>query len=128
MVVAQSEHGRAAWAGEGGSGGPLLRCPRPHREKLVKAVVELLSSEETEPCPAALVLRLVALLMERCDCCVPFATEGGVRAMLACMRQHATSALVQQAGLAVSACGSSGVGGARFGARRPLSRCGPRRP
>lgn len=94
----------------------------------MKAVVELLSSEETEPCPAALVLRLVALLMERCDCCVPFATEGGVRAMLACMRQHATSALVQQAGLAVSACGSSGVGGARFGARHPLSRCGPRRP
>uniref|UniRef100_A0A8V0Z6L4 Cullin family profile domain-containing protein n=1 Tax=Gallus gallus TaxID=9031 RepID=A0A8V0Z6L4_CHICK len=111
--VGRSEHGRAAWAGEGGSGGPLLRCPRPHREKLVKAVVELLSSEETEPCPAALVLRLVALLMERCDCCVPFATEGGVRAMLACMRQHATSALVQQAGLAALKVlvGAGGAGG-----------------
>lgn len=108
--------------------GSLLRCPWPHREKLVKAVVELLGAEEAESCPAALVLRLVALLMERCDWCVPFATEGGVRAVLACMRQHAASALVQQAGLAVSACGSSGVGAARFGAHRPLSRCGPRRP
>uniref|UniRef100_G3UU26 Uncharacterized protein n=1 Tax=Meleagris gallopavo TaxID=9103 RepID=G3UU26_MELGA len=79
---------------------PEQECPWPHREKLVKAVVELLGAEEAESCPAALVLRLVALLMERCDWCVPFATEGGVRAVLACMRQHAASALVQQAGLA----------------------------
>lgn len=94
----------------------------------MKAVVELLGAVEAELCAAALVLRLVALLMERCEWCVPFATEGGVRAVLACMWQHAASALVQQAGLAVSACGSSGVGGARFGARRLLSRCGPCRP
>ncbi|XP_042669031.1 cullin-9-like [Centrocercus urophasianus] len=83
------------------------------REKLVKAVVELLGAEEAESCLAALVLRLVALLMERCEWCVPFATEGGVRAVLACMRQHAASALVQQAGLAALKVlvGAGGAGG-----------------
>ncbi|XP_052557086.1 cullin-9-like isoform X3 [Tympanuchus pallidicinctus] len=83
------------------------------REQLVKAVVELLGAEEAESCAAALVLRLVALLMERCEWCVPFATEGGVRAVLACMRQHAASALVQQAGLAALKVlvGAGGAGG-----------------
>ncbi|OXB55188.1 hypothetical protein ASZ78_016324 [Callipepla squamata] len=70
------------------------------REQLVRAVVELLGAEEAESCPAALALRMVALLMESCEWRVPFATEGGVRAVLACMRRHAASALVQQAGLA----------------------------
>ncbi|XP_048791420.1 cullin-9-like [Lagopus muta] len=83
------------------------------REKLVKAVVELLGAVEAESCAAALVLRLVALLMERCEWCVPFATEGGVRAVLACMRQHVASALVQQAGLAALKVlvGAGGAGG-----------------
>ncbi|XP_048791423.1 cullin-9-like isoform X2 [Lagopus muta] len=83
------------------------------REKLVKAVVELLGAVEAESCAVALVMRLVALLMERCEWCVPFATEGGVRAVLACMRQHVASALVQQAGLAALKVlvGAGGAGG-----------------
>ncbi|XP_068531575.1 cullin-9 isoform X2 [Anas acuta] len=70
------------------------------REKLVRAAVELLSAQAAEKRPAALALRLVALLLERRAWRVPFATEGGVWAVLGCMRQHAASALVQQAGLA----------------------------
>ncbi|XP_065595579.1 cullin-9-like isoform X2 [Cyrtonyx montezumae] len=70
------------------------------REKLVRAAVELLGTEEAESCPAALALWMVALLMESCEWRVPFAAEGGARAVLACMRRHAASTLVQQAGLA----------------------------
>ncbi|KAM9273288.1 cullin-9-like [Cariama cristata] len=69
-------------------------------EKLVKATVELLSTEVAEKAVVAVTLRLLALLMAKYDWRVPFATEGGVRAVLACMQQHAASALVQQAGLA----------------------------
>lgn len=92
--------------------------------------MELLSAQAAEKRPAALALRLVALLLERRAWRVPFATEGGVWAVLGCMRQHAASALVQQAGLAVR----SGRGAPRAagpGRRRrpqPLSRPGPRRP
>ncbi|OXB82875.1 UNVERIFIED_CONTAM: hypothetical protein H355_010445 [Colinus virginianus] len=95
--VGRSERGGVKAAA---CGRPLLRCPVPCREKLVRAAVELLGAEEAESCPAALALRMVALLMESCEWRVPFATEGGVRAVLACMRRHAASALVQQAGLA----------------------------
>ncbi|XP_049689421.1 cullin-9-like isoform X2 [Accipiter gentilis] len=69
-------------------------------EKLAKLVVELLSAEAAEKALVAVTLRLLAVLMAKYDWRVPFATEGGVRAVLACMRQHASSALVQQAGLA----------------------------
>lgn len=80
----------------------LLRCPFLCREKLVKAVVELLSTEVAEKAVVVLTLRLLAALLARYDWRVPFATEGGVRAVLGCMQQHGSSALVQQAGLAVS--------------------------
>ncbi|XP_075003567.1 cullin-9 isoform X11 [Calonectris borealis] len=69
-------------------------------EKLVKVAVELLSTEVAEKALVVLMLRLLAVLMVKHDWRVPFATEGGVRAVLACMHQHASSALVQQAGLA----------------------------
>ncbi|XP_051469586.1 cullin-9-like isoform X2 [Apus apus] len=69
------------------------------REKLVKVTVELLSTEVAEKALVVLVLRLLALLMAKYDWRVLFATEGGVRAVLAGMRQHGSSALVQQAGL-----------------------------
>ncbi|KAM6433601.1 cullin-9-like [Rhynochetos jubatus] len=69
-------------------------------EKLVKVAVELLSSEVSEKAVVAVTLRLLAALMAKHDWRVPFATEGGVRAVLACMRHHGPSALVQQAGLA----------------------------
>ncbi|XP_054050888.1 cullin-9-like isoform X1 [Rissa tridactyla] len=69
-------------------------------EKLVNVAVELLSTEVAEKALVVVTLRLLAVFMAKYDCRVPFATEGGVRAVLACMQQHASSALVQQAGLA----------------------------
>ncbi|XP_061845052.1 cullin-9-like isoform X2 [Colius striatus] len=92
-------------------------------EKLVKATVELLSSEAAEKALVAVTLRLLAVLLAKHDWRVPFATEGGVRAVLARMRQHASSALVQQAGLAAlkvlvgAAAGDAGGAGGK-----PLSR------
>ncbi|XP_019328382.1 PREDICTED: cullin-9, partial [Aptenodytes forsteri] len=69
-------------------------------EKLVKVAVELLSTEVAEKALVVVTLRLLAVLMAKYDWRMLFATEGGVRAVLACMQQHASSALVQQAGLA----------------------------
>ncbi|XP_065487069.1 cullin-9-like isoform X2 [Caloenas nicobarica] len=69
-------------------------------EKLVKVVVELLSTEVAEKALVVVTLRLLAMLMVKYDWRVAFATEGGVCAVLASMQQHASSALVQQAGLA----------------------------
>lgn len=80
----------------------FLRCPFLCREKLVKVAVELLSTEVAEKGLVVVMLRLLAMLMAKYDWRVQFATEGGVRAVLACMQQHASSALVQQAGLVVS--------------------------
>lgn len=68
----------------------------------MKAVVELLSTEVAEKALVAVTLRLLAMLMMKYDWRMAFATEGGVWAVLAGMQQHASSALVQQAGLAVS--------------------------
>ncbi|XP_071277556.1 cullin-9 [Agelaius tricolor] len=69
-------------------------------EKLVQVSVELLSAEAAEKALVAVTLRLLAVLLARYEWRVPFATEGGVRAVLARMQQHGCSALVQQAGLA----------------------------
>ncbi|XP_039572795.1 cullin-9-like [Passer montanus] len=70
-------------------------------EKLVQVSVELLSTEVSEKALVAVTLRLLAVLLAPCyEWRVPFATEGGVRAVLGCMQQHGCSALVQQAGLA----------------------------
>uniref|UniRef100_A0A8D0G605 Cullin-9 n=1 Tax=Sphenodon punctatus TaxID=8508 RepID=A0A8D0G605_SPHPU len=70
------------------------------REKLVKMLVELLSDQVKEKLLVVLALRLLYVLMAKYDWRVLFATEGGVRAVLGCMQEYATSALVQQAGLA----------------------------
>ncbi|XP_071596104.1 cullin-9 isoform X4 [Heliangelus exortis] len=78
------------------------RCelgPRSCGEKLVKAAVELLSTGVAEKALVVVVLRLLAVLMAKDDRRLHFATEGGVRAVLACMQHHSSSALVQQAGL-----------------------------
>ncbi|XP_035178943.1 cullin-9-like isoform X4 [Oxyura jamaicensis] len=92
------------------------------REKLVKAAVQLLSAEAAEKRLVVLALRLVALLMERRGWRMPFATEGGVRAVLACMRQHAASALVQHAGLAaLKVLVGAGEPGGAVGKPSPLS-------
>ncbi|XP_057876139.1 cullin-9-like isoform X2 [Melospiza georgiana] len=69
-------------------------------EKLVQVSVELLSAAAAEKALVAVTLRLLAALLARYEWRVPFATEGGVRAVLGCMRLHGRSALVQQAGLA----------------------------
>ncbi|XP_054146207.1 cullin-9-like [Melozone crissalis] len=69
-------------------------------EKLVQVSVELLSAAAAEKALVAVTLRLLAALLARYEWRVPFATEGGVRAVLGCMRLHGCSALVQQAGLA----------------------------
>ncbi|XP_066033732.1 cullin-9 isoform X2 [Chamaea fasciata] len=69
-------------------------------ERLARVAVELLSAEAAEKALAAVTLRLAAALLSRGRCRLPFATEGGVRAVLGCMRLHGRSALVQHAGLA----------------------------
>uniref|UniRef100_A0A8C4VHW4 Cullin-9 n=1 Tax=Gopherus evgoodei TaxID=1825980 RepID=A0A8C4VHW4_9SAUR len=70
------------------------------RSKLVKMLVELLTNQVKEKLLVVLALRLLCVLMAKYDWRVLFATEGGVRAVLACMQEYAPSALVQQAGLA----------------------------
>lgn len=105
----------------------------PCREKLVQVAVELLSTEVAEKALVAAALRLLAALLARGERRVPFATEGGVRAVLAGMQQHGRSALVQHAGLAVSA-GLPGPGRAarssraRWSCRCPRRCSRPRRP
>uniref|UniRef100_A0A8C4YHT9 Cullin 9 n=1 Tax=Gopherus evgoodei TaxID=1825980 RepID=A0A8C4YHT9_9SAUR len=87
----------------------------PRREKLVKMLVELLTNQVKEKLLVVLALRLLCVLMAKYDWRVLFATEGGVRAVLACMQEYTPSALVQQAGLAVSVCqqprGQASLGG-----------------
>lgn len=136
-VVGPCGQGEGGWQGPGcqhasGSGRRLLlRRPFPCREKLVNVAVELLSTEVAEKALVVVTLRLLAVFMAKYDCRVPFATEGGVRAVLACMQQHASSALVQQAGLAVSVAegmpwaGGQGAGSPRCGggARCPPDCC-----
>ncbi|XP_053168983.1 cullin-9-like isoform X2 [Hemicordylus capensis] len=75
-------------------GGPTVR------EKMVKMLVELLSNQVKEKLLMVMALRLLYVFMAKYDWRVLFATEGGVRAVLGCMQEYPTSALVQQAGLA----------------------------
>ncbi|XP_060103905.1 cullin-9-like [Heteronotia binoei] len=70
------------------------------REKMVKMLVELLSNQLKEKLLVVMALRLLYVLVAKYDWRVLFATEGGVRAVLGCMQEYPTSALVQQAGLA----------------------------
>ncbi|XP_042188686.1 cullin-9 isoform X1 [Callorhinchus milii] len=71
-----------------------------HRDKLIKAVVEQLSSLAREKVLVVTCFRLLYILMQRYDWRVLFATEGGIKAVLSCMQEHRNSALVQQAALA----------------------------
>ncbi|KAM3854465.1 cullin-9-like [Vipera latastei] len=70
------------------------------REKLVKMLVELLCNQLKEKLLMVTALRLLYVLMAKYDCRILFATEGGVCAVLCCMQEYSTSALVQLAGLA----------------------------
>lgn len=124
-VVELCGQGEGVWQDAGcrraSSGGRrlLLRHSFPCREKLVNVAVELLSTEVAEKALVVVTLRLLAVFMAKYDWRVPFATEGGVRAVLACMQQHTSSALVQQAGLVVSVAeGMLSVGGQGAGSPR----------
>ncbi|XP_068182700.1 cullin-9 isoform X2 [Antennarius striatus] len=68
------------------------------RDKLLKLLVELLSSPSRDVTAAT--LRLTHLLMLRFEWRVSFATEGGVRAVLACMQEFSSVPQVQQLALA----------------------------
>ncbi|XP_074754770.1 cullin-9-like isoform X1 [Athene noctua] len=94
ILEEEAESEQQVSKGQGGLG------TRSVGEKLVKVAVELLSAKVAEKALVVVTLRLLAMLMAKYDWRVAFATEGGVRAVLACMQQHAASALVQQAGLA----------------------------
>lgn len=70
------------------------------RDKVLKLLVELLSSPSKELIVSA--LRLTHLLMLKYEWRVSFATEGGVKAILSCMQELSTVTQVQQLALAVS--------------------------
>ncbi|XP_005359806.1 cullin-9 isoform X2 [Microtus ochrogaster] len=79
---------------------PLVRPDRTLREKLVKTLVELLTNQVGEKMVVVLALRLLYLLMTKHEWRPLFAREGGIYAVLVCMKEYKTSVLVQQAGLA----------------------------
>lgn len=74
----------------------------PLREKLVKMLVELLTTQVGQKMVVVLALRLLYLLITKHEWRPLFAREGGIYAVLVCMQEYKTSVLVQQAGLAVS--------------------------
>ncbi|XP_045699196.1 cullin-9 [Phyllostomus hastatus] len=79
---------------------PLVRPDRSLREKLVKMLVELLTTQVGQKMVVVLALRLLYLLITKHEWRPLFAREGGIYAVLVCMQEHKTSVLVQQAGLA----------------------------
>lgn len=93
--------GRVSWEGN-------LSVFSLPREKLVKTLVELLTSQVGEKMVVVLALRLLYLLMTKHEWRPLFAREGGIYAVLVCMQEYKTSVLVQQAGLAVSTLGRTG--------------------
>lgn len=70
-----------------------------NRDKVLKLLVELLGSSSRDVVVSA--LRLTHLLMLKFDWRVCFATEGGVKAILSCMQEFSTVAVVLQLALAV---------------------------
>lgn len=66
---------------------------------MLKLLVELLGSSCKNVVDCT--LRLTHLLMLRYEWRVSFATEGGVKAILSCMEEHASNTAVQQLALAV---------------------------
>lgn len=80
-------------------------CHLFHRESLVKALVELLNSQVGKKMVVVLALRLIYVLMTKHEWRPVFDREDAIYAVLVCMQEYKASILVQQAGLAVSACG-----------------------
>ncbi|XP_077341595.1 cullin-9 isoform X2 [Lithobates pipiens] len=71
------------------------------RDKIVKLLVELQTSQSKDKLLVVMCLQLTYLVMLKYDWRVLFATEGGVRAVLGCMQEHNSSAAIQHIGLAV---------------------------
>ncbi|KAG8123156.1 hypothetical protein E2320_018681, partial [Naja naja] len=71
------------------------------RERIVKALMDLLSHHVKENLLTVLGLQVLYLLMAEYDWQVLIATKGGLHCVLHCMKENSTSVLVQQAGLAV---------------------------
>ncbi|XP_075195057.1 cullin-9 [Anomaloglossus baeobatrachus] len=74
---------------------------RSNREKIIKMLVEILSSQMKEKLVVVSCLQLTYVIISKYDWRVLFATEGGVRAVLGCMQEHQSSPAVQHIGLAV---------------------------
>ncbi|XP_066553257.1 cullin-9 isoform X3 [Amia ocellicauda] len=68
------------------------------QDKVLKMLVEMLTNQSKEKVVSA--LRLTYSLMLKYEWRVIFATEGGVKAILSCMQEHASCSQVQQAALA----------------------------
>lgn len=79
---------------------PHVSLSLPDRDKVLKLLVELLSSSCRDVVTSC--LRLTHLLMLRYEWRVSFATEGGVKAILSCMQEFSSVPQVQQLALAVS--------------------------
>ncbi|XP_069811447.1 LOW QUALITY PROTEIN: cullin-9 [Dendropsophus ebraccatus] len=74
---------------------------RSNREKIIKTLVEILTNQMKDRMVVVTCLQVTYVLMSKYDWRVPFATEGGVRAVLGCMQEHHSSAAIQHIGLAV---------------------------
>uniref|UniRef100_A0A3B3S9P4 Cullin 7 n=1 Tax=Paramormyrops kingsleyae TaxID=1676925 RepID=A0A3B3S9P4_9TELE len=70
----------------------------PYRDKILKLLVEVLSSDSLWNVLTG--LRLTHALMQKYEWRVSFATEGGVKAILSCMQEYFMSTQVQQIALA----------------------------
>ncbi|XP_068088702.1 cullin-9 isoform X2 [Hyperolius riggenbachi] len=96
-----------------------MECRPACRDRIVKLLVELPTSQVKDKLLVITCLQLTYLVMSKYDWRVLFATEGGVRAVLGCMQEHQSSAAIQHIGLAVlkvlTGVGSSDV---RGGSRR----------
>uniref|UniRef100_A0A8C7F2B6 Cullin 9 n=1 Tax=Oncorhynchus kisutch TaxID=8019 RepID=A0A8C7F2B6_ONCKI len=70
----------------------FLCPPPPHRDKVLKLVVDMLCGQPKENVVST--LRLTRTLMVKYEWRVSFATEGGVKAILSCMQEYPTSLMV----------------------------------
>uniref|UniRef100_A0A8C7F2E0 Cullin 9 n=1 Tax=Oncorhynchus kisutch TaxID=8019 RepID=A0A8C7F2E0_ONCKI len=77
----------------------FLCPPPPHRDKVLKLVVDMLCGQPKENVVST--LRLTRTLMVKYEWRVSFATEGGVKAILSCMQEYPTVPQIQQVALSL---------------------------
>ncbi|XP_069811455.1 cullin-9-like isoform X2 [Dendropsophus ebraccatus] len=100
----EQSHKDAAFTATLRSGDRAGRCPKEESalsDRMLKTLVELLVSQMKDRLVVVTCLQVTYVLMSKYDWRVPFATEGGVRAVLGCMQKHHSSAAIQHIGLAV---------------------------